>query len=195
MNLLEATQKSSVWFGFAEDSGDVADVAVLTEGPNINIGITGVLTTPAQVRLALLIGKCLRTSPRNLILNFASLSGEERGLQFLLPAIALAKQSCNVLAKIDAAGGPALFAALSCDLVFAHPTASIGYIGYWFPGIDSADVPGLTTVNFLAQQMFAALCPAVPATTWARLVGSHVTGEQAEALGIVGGLKSGLLME
>lgn len=195
MTLFEAITKYRACSGLQTDDGHIAVPRILTRGRHVNVGAVGILTTDAFERFATLIDDIVRKPPSNLILNFASGSGEHSGLETLVAAIAHARSRCNVLAKIDFACGPALLAALTCELVFAEPTALIGYVGYWFAGVDASAVPSLDAVDHLTALGMTALCPRVAPSTWKRLRHSAVNGEQAEALGIVGGLKHGLLME
>jgi hypothetical protein len=84
----------------------------------------------------------------------------------------------------EVAYGPALWLAGHTDMTFAEPCCSIGWLECFDETGDFDTAASVAMVNDLAE-----LNPRLEGQQWGRLLQSEVTGEQAEAMGIVGGLR------
>jgi hypothetical protein len=161
------------------------------------ISVVGALTTDAAQYMAHEIWRESRQPGTRIIyIECWSDCGDLRGMATAAATLELIPESVGLVAFLGCACGPALWFAMHFPLVFAKPTAKIGFIGC-----------GTSTGEFdieLSEVMAAELAvmrPGVDLRTWARLYRWGINGEAAEHHGIVGGLRrdvrelSGISME
>ncbi len=142
----------------------------------------GVLEERVTVELAQLVLSAARRPENRLVyVALATQGGRLAGLGAAAEMLSEARRQATIVAYLEyAAFGPALWLAYQSDLVFSHPLTSFGWLECFS---DRGDFDSDATMGMVED--LAALRPNVARFTWARLVQSEATAEQAEALGIV----------
>lgn len=146
----------------------------------------GTLTQRSLVNLAgLVLEEARRPEIRMVYLLLAIQAGRIGSLRTAGELLVEAGRHAATIAFLESyAWGPSLWLAGHCGLVFASPATSIG----WIECVTSqGELEGEASMAMV--QDLAALNPNVAPSTWARLLQAAVTGEQAEAMGIVGGMR------
>jgi hypothetical protein len=159
-------------------------VAARHDGKSL-ISVAGALTNLATQKMVHEIWReSRRPGTRLIFVDFWSSCGELTGMASAADVLSCIPESVGLVAYLGCACGPALWFAMQFPLAFAKPTAKIGHIGC---GTDSGDFD-IELSEVMAAEL-SIMRPAVELRTWARLYRSELNGEQAEASGIVGGLR------
>lgn len=162
-----------------------AEILVAARGPHSTVlAADGMLTTKAAGALVnAAIRESERPGVRLLYLVFISLNGDLNELTLIANGLDQISDRVAKVAFLHAACGPALYLASKCDLRFAPGDGIIGHLECWGP--DGRLEPELmaSMSAHLAHQM-----PEVSPETWRRIASNGISGEEAEARGLVGGL-------
>ena len=165
----------------------IAEPMLLVRNDHASIVMAaGALTQRAMLNLALLVCAEARCPTTRLVyLLLAVPCGRLGCLATAGKYLREAGRHAAIVAYLqECAFGPALWLANQCGLVFSHPSTAIG----WTESVSEEGEFDCDATLGMVHDL-AVLNPRVPFATWARLVQSSITGEQAEAMGIVGGLR------
>ncbi len=176
-------------FPYANLQPPIAEPIVLVRSGHASIVMAiGALNQWAMLKTALLVKReAQRPEVRIVYLLLGCLGGRLGAMSTAARELHEAGRHAAVVAYLhEVAYGPALWLAYQCGLVFANPVTQIGWI-------ECASEDGETDCDATIGMVndLAILNPRVSRSTWARLIRSGVTGEAAEATGIIsdGGLK------
>jgi hypothetical protein len=168
----------------------IAEPQLLARNHNsTTVMAAGALTDAATINLGLHVLSEARQPENSVVFVVLMVSCGRLGvLQTVRQLFDQARKHAAIVAYAqECLWGPGLLLANFCDLVYAHPSTQIGVFGCQ---TEDGDYAHAETCRMIAE--LAATNPAVPATTYAKFVRSHTTAEQAEALGMVDGLRRDL---
>jgi hypothetical protein len=186
--LSRATDSKFCWLGRIDFRvpPPIAKPVVLTWNDHASIVFAaGALKSTGMLKLAeLVLSEARRPENRIVYVALACQGGRLGSLRTSAASLAEARGHAAIVAVLtEVAYGPALWLAYHCDQVWAQPAASIGWLECFS---EAGEFDSDATMAMIED--LAAMNPAVAPFTWARLVQSAATGEQAEALEVVGGL-------
>ena len=156
---------------------------IVRNGERSIVMAVGVLNQITAARLAaVVLSEAKRPETRIVYVLLGIIGGRLGSLSLAASLLDQAKQHAGIVAYLqELAWGQALRIAYACDLVFASPTCRIGWLECF--GETSSQFDSTKSIDMVLE--LAALNRRVDAGRFARLLQSGVTGEQAEAMGIV----------
>lgn len=181
------TQSKFAWsgrLGIPQLRPPIAQPIVLTWNDHASIVFAaGALKDLTTLKLTqLVLQEARRPENRIVYIALACQGGRLGALSIAAETLAKARRHAAIVAVlVEVAFGPALWLAYHCDLVFSAPATSIGWLECFSEAGEFDCAATLAMIEDLT-----ALNPSVAPFTWARLTHSFATGEQAEALGILG---------
>lgn len=192
MSVLLETRRDGVWSGrlpapvSALAPPKFEPVVLSRQAPASIVFGAGTITESEMVTLSGLVLEEARRPEIRLVYMAVAIQGGRLGsLNTSAKLLREARRHAAVIAWLEAvAYGPAIWLACQCDMSFAAGSASLGWLECFSEAGEFDADASMSMVLDLAD-----LNPKLERQQWARLLQSAVTGEQAEALGIVGGLK------
>lgn len=189
LTLTDHDRSQATWAGQPDRLGlaDGTTVYVAARAPDRAVVVLdGDLSEPAMRGLMDAVWReSLRPKCRIIFLVFNTLRGEIDLLDFYCnTTFGPLPNRISTIAYLATCCGAGLYVASRCSLVVASPTAIIGHTECWSPA-SALDETGTAAMKaHLAHEL-----PDVHPRSWNRLVGHAISGEEAEARGIVGGLR------
>lgn len=146
----------------------------------------GALTQISTINLALLVySEAVRPETRLVYLWLGAHCGSLGSLGTAGDYLRKAGEHAAVVAYLEGfAFGPAMWLAANCGLVFSHPCTQLG----WFRCLSDEGVFDPAATAGICKDL-GQLRPQVSVPAWARLSHACINGEQAEAMGMIGGIK------
>jgi hypothetical protein len=161
-------------------------VVLVRDGHKSLVFAAGALKEGTALKLAgLVLSEARRPEVRIVYVAIAVQGGRLGSLRTCAQTLTAARRHAGVITYLaEVAYGPALWLAYQTDLVFAEPSCSIG----WLECFDDAGEFDCQASMGMVLDL-AELNARLDRQQWARLLQIAVNGEQAEATGIIGGLK------